>query len=74
MSTPLPAAPVLPLPGDKPVLLARLVEGLDAGGLWWLSGYAAALAGRRAERPEATDTAPASGRSALLQKTPLTIV
>jgi sulfite reductase (NADPH) flavoprotein alpha-component len=74
MSTPLPASPVLPLPGDKPVLLARLVEGLDAGGLWWLSGYAAALAGRRAERPEATDTAPASGLSALLQKTALTIV
>ena len=44
MSTPLPASPALPLPGDKPALLARLVEGLDAGGLWWLSGYAAALA------------------------------
>jgi len=44
MSTPLPASPALPLPGDKPVLLARLVEGLDPGGLWWLSGYAAALA------------------------------
>ena len=33
-----------PLTGDKPVLLARLVEGLDAAALWWLSGYAAGLA------------------------------
>jgi sulfite reductase (NADPH) flavoprotein alpha-component len=33
-----------PLTGDKPVLLARLVEGLDAPALWWLSGYAAGLA------------------------------
>jgi sulfite reductase (NADPH) flavoprotein alpha-component len=34
----------LPLSGDKPALLARLVEGLDPSTLWWLSGYAAALA------------------------------
>ena len=40
---PLPlAAP--PLTGEKPALLARLVEGLDTAGLWWLSGYAAGLA------------------------------
>jgi sulfite reductase (NADPH) flavoprotein alpha-component len=32
------------LSGDKPALLARLVEGLDAPALWWLSGYAAGLA------------------------------
>jgi sulfite reductase (NADPH) flavoprotein alpha-component len=34
----------LPLSGDKPALLARLVEDLDPPTLWWLSGYAAALA------------------------------
>jgi sulfite reductase (NADPH) flavoprotein alpha-component len=39
-----PAALPLPLPGDKPALLARLVDGLDPPTLWWLSGYAAALA------------------------------
>jgi sulfite reductase (NADPH) flavoprotein alpha-component len=33
-----------PLTGDKPALLARLVEGLDTPALWWLSGYAAGLA------------------------------
>jgi sulfite reductase (NADPH) flavoprotein alpha-component len=45
MSASLPQSAPLPLPGDKPALLARLVEGLDASTLWWLSGYAAALAG-----------------------------
>ncbi len=34
----------VPLTGDKPALLARLVEGLDVTALWWLSGYAAGLA------------------------------
>ena len=38
-----PSPPAL-LSGEKPVLLARLVEGLDAPALWWLSGYAAGLA------------------------------
>jgi sulfite reductase (NADPH) flavoprotein alpha-component len=42
--SPSPAALPLPLTGDKPALLARLVEGLDPPTLWWLSGYAAALA------------------------------
>src|SRR5687768_5097428 len=76
MSAPLPLVPLQPLPGDKPALLARLVDGLDAGALWWLSGYAAALAGAvggRAERPEATDTSSTSGLSALPQKQ-LTVV
>jgi sulfite reductase (NADPH) flavoprotein alpha-component len=75
MSTPLPLAPVLPLPGDKPELLARLVQGLDAGGLWWLSGYAAALARGRAERPETGEVSVASGLSALPHATTrLTVV
>lgn len=39
-------APLLPspLPEDRRVLLARLVEGLDGASLWWLSGYTAGLA------------------------------
>jgi sulfite reductase (NADPH) flavoprotein alpha-component len=45
--------PVPPLPEDKVDLLARLTEGLDAPGLWWLSGYAAGLAARPGARPAA---------------------
>lgn len=33
-----------PLAEERRVLLARLVEGLDAPTLWWLSGYTAGLA------------------------------
>lgn len=33
-----------PLSTDQATLLARLTEGLDDAGLWWLSGYAAGLA------------------------------
>lgn len=36
--------PLLPLPEEKSAALLPLLEGLDANGLWWLSGYAAALA------------------------------
>lgn len=39
-----PALPLIPLPEAKAGELARLVEGLDAASLWWLSGYAAGLA------------------------------
>ena len=35
-----------PLSTDKADLLARLTDGLDAPGLWWLSGYVAELADR----------------------------
>ena len=50
--------PVPPLPEDKVDLLARLTDGLDAPGLWWLSGYAAGLAARPGARPAAaTDAA-----------------
>ena len=49
---PAPAAlPVPPLPEDRIDLLARLTEGLDAPGLWWLSGYTAGLAARPGGRP-----------------------
>ena len=36
-----------PLSEDQSQLLARLAEGLDGSGLWWLSGYAAGLAHAR---------------------------
>lgn len=39
-----PVLPASPLPEERRVLLSRLVEGLDAASLWWLSGYAAGLA------------------------------
>ena len=45
--------PRLPLPRDRAQHLDRLVEGLDAASLWWLSGYAAGLAGRIAPVPDA---------------------
>ncbi|MEO8670650.1 MAG: assimilatory sulfite reductase (NADPH) flavoprotein subunit [Tahibacter sp.] len=39
------AAPLTaPLSDDKVGLLTRLTDGLDSPALWWLSGYAAALA------------------------------
>lgn len=43
----------IPLGDDRAALLARLVEGLDAQALNWLSGYAAGMAAERA-RPPAT--------------------
>ena len=38
------ALPPSPFNEDRRLLLARLVDGLDAPSLWWLSGYAAGLA------------------------------
>ncbi|MBF6022681.1 assimilatory sulfite reductase (NADPH) flavoprotein subunit [Lysobacter niastensis] len=47
VSSPLASAAfTTPLAEDRLVALARVTEGLDAPGLWWLSGYAAGLAGR----------------------------
>jgi sulfite reductase (NADPH) flavoprotein alpha-component len=37
-----------PLPEDRLAALAHVTDGLDANGLWWLSGYAAGLASRSA--------------------------
>ena len=51
-----PIQPLVPLPEDKALLLARLVDGLDAGTLSWLSGYAAGLASRDA--PSGRETPP----------------
>ncbi len=46
-SAPVVAAPLAaPLSEDRLIALARVTDGLDAHGLWWLSGYAAGLASR----------------------------
>ena len=50
--------PRLPCPRSGWPLLARVTDGLDAHGLWWLSGYAAGLASAHAP------TTRASGRPA----------
>lgn len=34
----------IPIAGEKGILLARLIDGLDPQALWWLSGYSAGLA------------------------------
>jgi len=44
MTAATPALAPSPLPEERKVLLARVVEGLDVPSLWWLSGYAAGLA------------------------------
>lgn len=41
-----PVALAAPLSEDRLASLARVTDGLDAQGLWWLSGYAAGLASR----------------------------
>lgn len=45
-SLPTPVALATPLTEDRLAALARVTDGLDAHGLWWLSGYAAGLASR----------------------------
>ncbi len=67
MTAPSPTPIPGPLVEERRVLLSRVVEGLDAPSLWWLSGYAAGLAqGQQtggatpATRPAATATAASS--------------
>jgi len=51
MSATLPnvsAALAAPFTEDRLAALARVTDGLDSNGLWWLSGYAAGLASRGA--------------------------
>lgn len=52
----------LPLPAERVPVLSRLVEGLDANALYWLSGYTAGLAARspEAQRIEAVPAATAA--------------
>ncbi len=47
-----------PLSDEHSALLARLVQTLDSGGLWWLSGYTAALAQSRAQPGVVTKPVP----------------
>ncbi len=42
-------AALTPLSLDRSALLTQLCDGLDAAGLWWISGYAAASAKARAD-------------------------
>ncbi|MEO7757374.1 MAG: assimilatory sulfite reductase (NADPH) flavoprotein subunit [Dokdonella sp.] len=67
----LPAPTFVPLPGEGPVEILRLLDGLDAPTLWWLSGYAAAQAGHVGGAARALP--PASVREAGTQER-LTIV
>ena len=56
MSPPV-AQPALPFPSETADALARLTQGLDSAGLWWLSGYAAGLASRGGHAQSATAVA-----------------
>lgn len=44
-----------PLPKDRVQHLERLTQGLDSASLWWLSGYAAGLAGKAEAAPDALE-------------------
>jgi len=44
----LPALPIAVLPEEKAGEILRMLEGIEPAGLWWLSGYTAALAGQPA--------------------------
>lgn len=52
-----PPLPIVPLPEETSVAALRLLEGLDAPALWWLSGYAAALARSHGALPQPAATA-----------------
>lgn len=68
-----PATMPTPLSPEQAGLLARLTDGLDGAGLWWLSGYAAGLA--RAPRAAASGPAvPAPTAAAQAQPQPATVL
>ena len=50
--------PAPPFPAETADALARLTQGLDSAGLWWLSGYAAGLATRSGHAQPASAVAP----------------
>lgn len=58
MSAQLITPPQIPLSEDKGLLLARLLDGLDANALWWLSGYSAGLAGNQSSLVPSTISGP----------------
>ena len=68
MSAQFLSPPQIPLPEEKGVLLARLLDGLDTHALWWLSGYSAGLAGNQAN---IVPSAAATADSAI---TPITVL
>ena len=45
------AVPLIPFPDNRRELLERLLDGLDAPALHWLSGYTAGLAAAHARGP-----------------------
>lgn len=53
------AAFTTPLTEERLAALGRVTEGLDAHGLWWLSGYVAGLASRSGTPEAPTHEAPA---------------
>lgn len=64
------ALQLTPFSEETAAALGRIVEGLDAPGLWWLSGYAAGLATRGAALPQAAP----GPRPAAVEAGQLTIV
>ncbi|MEZ5460819.1 assimilatory sulfite reductase (NADPH) flavoprotein subunit [Dokdonella sp.] len=60
--------PQVPMPQDKSILLARLLDGLDAHALWWLSGYSAGLAANQA------GLVPSVEADAVAEPSPITII
>ncbi|MEQ1512788.1 MAG: assimilatory sulfite reductase (NADPH) flavoprotein subunit [Lysobacteraceae bacterium] len=70
-ATTLSTLPQIPLSAEPYAQIARLVEGLDSAGLWWLSGYTAGLA-----RAQATSAPPTSvgANTDSAERTRLTVV
>lgn len=58
------AASLLPLPEDKHPLVARLIDGLEAPALQWLSGYLAGLATQRQTTNKSAINEPAANLEA----------
>ena len=56
--------PFTALPDDRAALLGRLVDGLEPAALYWLSGYAAALATQPAGGPRILPPVPAPNAAA----------
>ncbi|HMM67459.1 MAG TPA: assimilatory sulfite reductase (NADPH) flavoprotein subunit [Dokdonella sp.] len=70
MSAQFATPPQVPLPEDKGILLARLLDGLDTHALWWLSGYSAGLAAS----PSTAAVAPTPPAAASPGITPVTVL
>lgn len=64
--------PQSPLSAEPYSQIARLVEGLDSAGLWWLSGYTAGLA--RAQGAAASPAPVGANADNMPERTRLTVV